>query len=175
MNHDKTDELIVGFYKKDSGKKSVTYPEALDEALCFGWIDGVRRRVDEDSYSIRFTPRKTKSTWSLVNTRRVNELIKLGRMHKTGLGVFKLRDPKRTGIYSFENAPRKLAPEYEKRFRGNRKAWAFFERQPPGYQRLATYWVMSAKQEETRLRRLNLLISNSEKHIRERTVSGGKE
>ncbi|HZE68389.1 MAG TPA: YdeI/OmpD-associated family protein [Pyrinomonadaceae bacterium] len=174
-NHNKTAELTVGFFKKDSGRKSVTYAEALDEALCFGWIDGVRRRVDENSYSIRFTPRKPRSIWSLINTRKVKELIRLGRMHQAGLDAFELRDPTRTGIYSFENAPRKLAPEYEKSFRANKKAWDFFNRQPPGYQRLATYWVMSAKQEQTRLRRLNLLIDNSEKNIRERTVTAGKD
>ena len=174
-NHNKTAELTVGFFKKDSGRKSVTYTEALDEALCFGWIDGVRRRVDENSYSIRFTPRKPRSIWSLINTRKVKELIRLGRMHQAGLDAFELRDPTRTGIYSFENAPRKLAPEYEKSFRANKKAWDFFNRQPPGYQRLATYWVMSAKQEQTRLRRLNLLIDNSEKNIRERTVTAGKD
>ena len=174
-NHNKATELIVGFFKKDSGRKSVTYSEALDEALCFGWIDGVRRRLDENSYSIRFTPRKPRSIWSLVNTRRVEELIRLRRMHQAGLDAFELRDPKRTGIYSFENAPRKFAPDYEKSFRANKTAWDFFNRQPPGYQRLASYWVMSAKQEQTRLRRLNLLIDNSEKNVRERTVTGGKE
>src|SRR5882724_11454029 len=174
-NHNKTAELTVGFFKKDSGRKSVTYTEALDEALCFGWIDGVHRRVDENSYSIRFTPRKPRSIWSLINTRKVKELIRLGRMHQAGLDSFELRDPTRTGIYSFENAPRKLAPEYEKSFRANKRAWDFFNRQPPGYQRLATYWVMSAKQEQTRLRRLNLLIDNSEKNIRERTVTAGKD
>jgi uncharacterized protein YdeI (YjbR/CyaY-like superfamily) len=174
-NHNKTAELTVGFFKKDSGRKSVTYTEALDEALCFGWIDGVRRGVDENSYSIRFTPRKPRSIWSLVNTGKVEELIRLGRMHQAGLDAFELRDPERTGIYSFENAPRKLAAEYEKIFRANKKAWDFFNRQPPGYQRLATYWIMSAKQEQTRLRRLSILISNSEKNIRERTVTGGKE
>jgi uncharacterized protein YdeI (YjbR/CyaY-like superfamily) len=173
-NHNKTAELTVGFFKKDSGKKSVTYTEALDEALCFGWIDGVRRSVDENSYSIRFTPRKPRSIWSLVNTGKVEELIRLGRMHKAGLDAFELRDPERTGIYSFENAPRKFAPEYEKIFRANKRAWDFFNLQPPGYQRLATYWVMSAKQEQTRLRRLSILVSNSEKNIRERTVTGGK-
>ena len=174
-NHKKSPELLIGFYKKDSGKKSITYPEALDEALCFGWIDGVRRSVDNDSYSIRFTPRKGKSIWSLVNTRKANELIRLGRMHQSGLDAFGLRDPKRTGIYSFENAERRLRPEYEQKFQANKKAWEFFQRQPPGYQKLATFWVMSAKQEETRLRRLDTLINNSEQKLRERTLTGGKK
>lgn len=173
-NHDQKNELIVGFHKKDSGKKSMTYSEALDEALCFGWIDGVRRSVDDDSYSIRFTPRKAKSIWSLVNTKRVNELIDLERMHKSGLKAFGRRDPKKTGIYSFENAPLKFSADYEEKFRANKAAWNFFQRQPPGYKKLATYWVMSAKQENTRQRRLSTLISNSAQHLRERTVSGGK-
>ncbi len=165
-NHDKKAELWVGFYKKQSGKPSVTYPEALDEALCYGWIDGVRKSIDEVSYKIRFTPRKAKSTWSLVNTKRVAELKRLGCMRASGLKAFENRDPKRSGIYSFENALRKLDAVYEKKFQSNKRAWAFFQAQPPGYQRTASWWVMSAKKEETRMRRLATLIGESEKGLR---------
>jgi uncharacterized protein YdeI (YjbR/CyaY-like superfamily) len=165
-NHAKETELLVGFYKKDSGKPSVTYPEALDEALCFGWIDGVRRSFGGDAYTIRFTPRKPKSIWSNVNVRHVERLKKEGRMAPPGLKAYELKDPKRTGIYSFENRPRELAPAYEKEFRANKKAWEFFEKQPAGYKRLMVYRVMEAKQEETRQRRLDQLIEASAKGVR---------
>jgi uncharacterized protein YdeI (YjbR/CyaY-like superfamily) len=160
-NHDRETELLVGFHKKASGLKSVTYNEALDEALCFGWIDGVRKNLNETSYTIRFTPRKPRSIWSNINVNHVERLIKEGRMHAAGLEVYARRDPKRTGIYSFENRPRELAPEYEKKFRANKPAWKFFEQQPPGYKRLLIFWVMSAKQETTRTRRLEQLITGS--------------
>lgn len=162
-NHAQEAELIVGFYKKDSGKPSITYPEALDEALCFGWIDGVRRSFGDDTYTIRFTPRKPKSIWSNVNVRHVERLKKEGRMAAAGLKAYELKDPKRTGIYSFENRPRELAPAYQKKFRANKKAWEFFQQQPPGYKRLMIYRVMEAKQEETKLRRLAQLIEASAK------------
>ena len=165
-NHDKETELLVGFHKKDSGKPSITYPEALDEALCFGWIDGVRRSLGDDSYTIRFSPRKPKSIWSNVNVRHVERLKKLGRMAAPGLKAYERRDPKRTGVYAFENVPRELAPAYEKKFRANKKAWQFWEQQPPGYRRLLSFYVMGAKQEETRLRRLQLLINSSAKGVR---------
>ena len=170
-HHDKESELWVGFYKKQSGKPSVTYPEALDEVLCYGWIDGIRKSIDEVSYTIRFT-RKAKSTWSLVNTKRVAELKRLGRMRASGLKAFETRDPKRSGIYSFENAPRKLDAVYEKKFQSNKRAWEFFQTQPPGYQRTASWWVMSAKKEETRWRRLASLIRESEKGVRLGVVTG---
>jgi uncharacterized protein YdeI (YjbR/CyaY-like superfamily) len=160
-NHDQVAELWVGFHKKTSGKKSITYPEALDEALCFGWIDGLRKTIDESSYTIRFTPRKAKSTWSVVNTKRATQLSKLGLMQPAGLEAFALRDPKRSGIYSFETAPRELSALYKTRFRANKKAWEYFQQQPPGYQRVACYWVMSAKREETQMRRLDQLVSES--------------
>jgi len=160
-NHDKKDELLIGFHKKASGKKSITYPEALDEALAFGWIDGVRKSLDDTSYTIRFTPRRPRSIWSLVNKKRVEELTKLGRMKPSGLKAFALRDPKRTGIYAFETTPRELSAEYEKTFRAAKQAWEFFQAQPPGYRRTAIFWVMNAKQEQTRLRRLGQLISDS--------------
>ena len=159
--HDRETELLIGFHKKSSGKKSVTYKEALDEALCFGWIDGVRKNLDETSYTIRFTPRKPRSIWSNINVNHVERLIKEGRMHAAGLDAYARRDPKRTGIYAFENRPREFAPEYEKKFRAHKTAWKFFEQQPPGYKRTIIFWVMSAKQEETRMRRLERLIDES--------------
>jgi uncharacterized protein YdeI (YjbR/CyaY-like superfamily) len=165
-NHDKETELLVGFRKKNSGKPSITYPEALDEALSFGWIDGVRRSLADDSYTIRFSPRKPKSIWSNVNVNHVERLKKLGRMAAPGLRAYELRDPKRTGIYAFENVPRELAPAYEKKFRANKKAWQFWEQQPPGYRRTLSFYVMGAKQEETRLRRLQLLINSSADGVR---------
>ena len=162
-NHEKQTELAVGFHKKSSGKPSITYPEALDEALCFGWIDGVRRNLNETSYSIRFTPRKAKSIWSNVNIKRATELEKLGLMRPPGLRAFQARDPKRSGVYSFENAAREFNPEFEKRFRANKKAWDFFQSEPPYIKRVCKFWVMSAKKEETRLRRLDDLIASSAK------------
>ena len=165
-NHESATELVVGFHKKDSGKKSVTYPEALDEALCFGWIDGVRRSLDEVSYTIRFTPRKPKSIWSNVNVRHVERLLKEKRMAEPGLKAYALRDPKRTGIYAFENTPREFSPEFEKKFRANKSAWEFFQSEPPSIRRTCIFWVMSAKKEETRVRRLEQLIARGEQGIR---------
>ena len=161
-NHDKVEELWVGFYKKDSGKPSLTWPESVDGALCFGWIDGVRKRIDEISYKIRFTPRRPKSIWSAINLKRVEELTKLGLMHESGLKIFQARDPKKSGQYSFEQEkPQQLDEAYEKKLRANKRAWKFFQAQPPWYQRTSSFWVMSAKQEETRLRRLAILIDDS--------------
>src|SRR5262249_49080212 len=137
-----------------------------DEALCFGWIDGVRRNLDEMSYTIRFTPRKPRSIWSLINVKHVERLRKEGRMHAAGLEAFAKRDPKRTGIYAFENRPRELSPEYAKQFARNKAAWEFFQSQPPGYKRTVSFWVMDAKKEETRIRRLEQLIDSSAKGVR---------
>lgn len=160
-HHETARELLVGFYKTGSGQASVTWPESVDEALCFGWIDGVRRRIDDVSYSIRFTPRRPRSIWSVINTRRVAVLTSENRMRVAGLRAFAARDPKRTGVYSFERETAALPPPFEKKFRANRKAWSFFETQPPGYKRLAAYFVISAKQEATRARRLEQLIHDS--------------
>ena len=160
-NHDKATELLIGFHRKASGKKSITYAEALDEALCFGWIDGVRRKLNETSYEQRFTPRKARSIWSLVNVRHVERLKEEGRMHTSGLEAYERRDPKRTGIYAFENRPHQLSPAYEKRFRQNQKAWKFFEEQPPYYKRVVIFRIMEAKKEETQIRRLEELIECS--------------
>lgn len=161
--HASEDELLVGFHKKASGKKSITYAEALDEALCFGWIDGVRRSMNESSYTIRFSPRRSRSIWSLINVKHVQRLQKEGRMHSAGLDAFNQRDPKRTGIYAFENRPRELTPEYEKALRKNKAAWQFFEAQPPGYKRVIAFWILGGKKEETRLRRLQQLIESCAK------------
>jgi uncharacterized protein YdeI (YjbR/CyaY-like superfamily) len=170
-NHAKEKELLVGFYKKASGKPSITYPEALDEALCFGWIDGVRKRFSDDAYVQRFTPRKAKSIWSNVNVRHVERLKKLGRMRPSGLEAYALRDLKKTGIYAYENRPREFSPAYEKKFRANKKAWEFFEKEPPSIRRVCIFWVMSAKQEETRQRRLDQLIESSAKGERRGVIT----
>jgi uncharacterized protein YdeI (YjbR/CyaY-like superfamily) len=166
QHHARADALLVGFYKKESGKPSITWPESVDEALCFGWIDGIRRRIDDIRYSIRFTPRRRGSIWSNVNTKRVAELIKDKRMRPAGVKAFEARDPKKTGIYSFERETATLPAEFEKAFRANTKAWKFWEAQPPGYRRLAAYFVTSAKQDETRRRRLDVLIRDSAQGLR---------
>jgi uncharacterized protein YdeI (YjbR/CyaY-like superfamily) len=164
-SHETAPELLVGFYKKGSGKPSITWPESVDEALCFGWIDGVRRSIDDESYSIRFTPRRARSVWSNVNVNRVAELTKLGRMQAAGLRAFEARDPKRSGIYAYEGEKRKeqekLSPAFVKKFKANAKAWAFFEAQAPYYKRAIARYVMSAKKEETQLKRLARLIDDS--------------
>jgi len=160
-NHEKATELLVGFYKRDSGKPSITWPESVDQALCFGWIDGVRRRIDDVSYSIRFTPRRRGSIWSAINIRRATALTEEGLMSPAGLRAFEARDEKKSAIYSYENRPRTLPPEAEKAFRANKKAWEYFNAQPPWYRRVATHWVVSAKKEETRARRLATLIADS--------------
>lgn len=160
-NHPSVRELWVGFFKKASGKSGITYAEAVDEALCFGWIDGLKKRVDELSYTHRFTPRKPKSNWSRINIQHAGRLKSAGRMTTAGLKAFAGRDPKKSGVYSFENAPRELTPTDEQRFKADRAAWKFFQQQPPGYRRIAIWWVVSAKKDETRLRRLSRLIEDS--------------
>jgi uncharacterized protein YdeI (YjbR/CyaY-like superfamily) len=165
-NHSTSTELLLAFHGKNSGKGGITYAEALDEALCYGWIDGVRKNAGPDRYTIRFTPRKPRSIWSLVNVRHVERLQQLGRMRPPGEKAFAAREATRTGIYSFENRPKTLPPEFEKRFRANRPAWKFFEAQPPGYRRLMVWRVVSAKQEATRLRRLEQLIAASAARLR---------
>lgn len=162
-NHAGVAVLWLAFYKRDSGRPSITYPEALDEALCYGWIDGVRKAVDDVSYTIRFTPRKPDSIWSMVNIRRVGELTKLGRMMPPGIAAFELRDEEKARRYSYENHQRALGDVYEKKFRASKKAWQFYEAQAPWYRRTSSFWVTSAKQEETRLRRLEQLIACSAK------------
>jgi uncharacterized protein YdeI (YjbR/CyaY-like superfamily) len=162
-SHRHCEELWVGFNKKSSGKPSITYPEAVDQGLCFGWIDGVRKKVNDDAYTVRFTPRKPKSQWSAVNIKKVEKLSAAGRMRPAGIQAFEgAGDQSRK--YSYEQ--RKDSSFYkhdERRFRANRKAWDFFQAQPPWYRRTATFWVVSAKQEETRQRRLATLIADSER------------
>ena len=161
-NHATAQELWIGFYKKKLMRKGITYPEALDEALCFGWIDGIRKSVDDISYTNRFTPRKQKSNWSEVNIKRVGELIKLRRMKTSGLEAFAKRDENKSQQYSYEQRHRPLDTEYEKKLKANKTAWEFFRLQTPSYRKTSSFWVMSAKQEETRLKRLTALIKDSE-------------
>jgi uncharacterized protein YdeI (YjbR/CyaY-like superfamily) len=158
-HHGAAAELFVLFHRKASGKGGITYQEALDEALCFGWIDGVRKNTDRDSYTIRFTPRRPRSTWSLVNVRHAERLIAAGRMRATGLRAFRSREAKRTGTYSFEQRPRSLPAPLEATFREDAMAWAHWGEQPPGYRRTATWWVVSAVRDETQRKRLSKLVS----------------
>lgn len=160
-NHDKASEISVGFRKRKTGLPSITYQEALDGALCYGWIDGVRNSIDETSYRIRFTPRKKGSIWSAVNIARIAELTRLGLMQPAGRSVFEGRDPTKAKRYSHEQQDHQFSTLYEKRFRANRKAWNYFQSQPPSYRKPAGWWVMSAKREETRERRLAILIADS--------------
>lgn len=160
-HHATAKELWVGFYKVKSGKGGMVYRQALDEALCYGWIDGMVRRVDEDCYAQRFTPRRTDSTWSRINVRRVQELTAEGRMRPPGIEAFERRAEDRTGGYSSEQPDVRLSRAHERTFKASPEAWAFFRAQPPSYRRVATWWVMSAKREETRVRRLLQLISTS--------------
>ncbi|MDP8979031.1 MAG: YdeI/OmpD-associated family protein [Acidobacteriota bacterium] len=160
--HDQKLELWVGFHKKGSRKPSITWPESVDEDLCFGWIDGVRKRIDDSSYVIRFTPRKRGSIWSSVNVKRVEELTGLGRMRPEGIRAFEDRKESKSGIYSYEQkTDSRLAEEDEKWFRANRKAWEFFQAQAPSYRRLMIWRVISAKKVETRKKRLEALIGES--------------
>jgi len=161
-NHASEAELWVGFYKVGTGRPSITWPESVDEALCFGWIDGLRKKLDDESYVIRFTPRKPTSNWSAKNLSRIEELIAEGRVRPAGLAIYEARDPDKSRVYSFERRKEaKLDAEQEQRFRANEAAWEFFQSQPPGYRRTSIHWVISAKREETRTRRLNTLIEDS--------------
>lgn len=160
-HHTSSKELLVGFYKRGSGKASITWPESVDEALCVGWIDGIRKSVDEVSYTIRFTPRKAGSIWSAVNIKRVEALSQAGRMLPAGLAAFAKRKEARSGVYAYEQRGQGLSTEYERQLKANRRAWEFFRAQPPWYQRTASWWVISAKREETRLKRLAQLIDDS--------------
>jgi uncharacterized protein YdeI (YjbR/CyaY-like superfamily) len=178
-NHATTVELLVGFHKVDSGRPSVTYQEALDEALAFGWIDGVRRRIDEFSYSIRFTRRRARSIWSNVNIKRVGELIAAGRMAPPGLAAFERRDANRSGIYSYEATapppPEAFGERELAKFQAHKRAWAFFEAQAPYYKKLMVRRTMSAKREETREKRLAQLIDYSKRGERIPLLGVGTE
>lgn len=171
-HHQSVAELWVGFYNKQSGKGGLTYQEALDQALCFGWIDGIRKKVDEERYTNRFTPRKARSNWSLVNIERVRTLSADGLITEAGLAAFERRDAERARRYSYERQRPKLSPDSERAFRSNRRAWTFFTAQPPGYRRLAIYWVVSARRDETRRRRLATLIDRSAGGRRIGTATG---
>lgn len=161
-NHKKETVLLVGYYKVGSGKQSMTWSQSVDHALCFGWIDGVRKSIDRDSYYIRFTPRKTTSIWSAVNIAKVKELTKQGQMQPSGLSAFNFRQEHKSKIYAFENAEVKLSPAFEKQFKANKTAWSYFQSLAPSYRKTSTNWVMSAKQESTMIKRLNELIKDSE-------------
>ena len=161
-NHDKEKELLVGYYKKSTGKPSITWSESVDQALCFGWIDGIRKSLDETSYTNRFTPRRPGSIWSAINIKKVEELIKKGLMHPAGLEAFNKRDEKKSHIYSYERNIAQLDKNSEKLFKQNKKAWKFFQSQPPSYQKPVISWVMSAKHDETKQKRLTTLIKDSE-------------
>jgi uncharacterized protein YdeI (YjbR/CyaY-like superfamily) len=160
-HHAKSKELWVGFYKKDSGKPSITWPESVEEALCFGWIDGIRKRIDDASYQIRFTPRKPSSTWSTVNIKIAQRLIEQQRMQSAGLKAFVARTENRSGIYAYEQRSPELAAKYTRKLKRNSAAWKFFQAQPPSYRKMINWWVTSAKQEETRTKRLDKLIEAS--------------
>jgi uncharacterized protein YdeI (YjbR/CyaY-like superfamily) len=151
-------ELLVGFYKAASGKRSITWSESVDEALCFGWIDGVRKRIDDVSYTIRFSPRRASSIWSAINTRRARDLMDQGRMTPAGQAAFKAKRANTSGVYSYENRPATLVQPYASMLARNAAARKFFEAQTPSYKRTATWWIVSAKKEETRLKRLEELI-----------------
>jgi uncharacterized protein YdeI (YjbR/CyaY-like superfamily) len=159
-NHESADELLVGFYRKESGRPSITWPESVDQALCFGWIDGVRHSIDDVSYSIRFTPRKERSRWSAVNIARAQELTEAGLIQPAGLAAFQRRDPTKDAKYSYGRGDAELPASYARLLAANQRAHAFFQAQPPGYRKTVTWYVISAQKEETRLKRLQRLIDD---------------
>ncbi len=173
-HHAREAELWVGFYKTNTGKPSMTWPESVDQALCFGWIDGIRKSIDAESYMIRFTPRRKGSIWSAVNARRAEQLIAEGLMKPAGARAFAGRDEKKTARYSFEREHVELPPEHLKSFRKNRRAWEFFQAQPPSYRKTMMWWVVSAKQAATQQRRLAKLIADSEAGERIESMHPGK-
>jgi uncharacterized protein YdeI (YjbR/CyaY-like superfamily) len=174
-NHASAAELTVGFHRISTGKKSITYPQALDEALCFGWIDGVRHSPGDGVYTIRFTPRKTKSNWSFINIRRAKELIRLKRMTPAGFKAFEKREERQAMRHSEQRKNSKFSPAQSKNFRANATAWKFFQAQPPSYRSVCTFWVVSAAKVETRERRLQQLISDSAAGRRIRMLANTKK
>jgi uncharacterized protein YdeI (YjbR/CyaY-like superfamily) len=162
-NHATATELWVGFYKRDSGKPSITWPDSVDQALCFGWIDGIRKRVDEISYQIRFTPRRRDSIWSATNIKRAKELARQKQMRPIGLKAFAARIENKSGVYSYEQRNTQLKQPYAKLLKKNEAAWKFFETQPPSYRKMIGWWIISARKEQTRMARLAKLISESVK------------
>jgi uncharacterized protein YdeI (YjbR/CyaY-like superfamily) len=173
QHHDSESELWVGYYKKATGKPSITWPESVDEALCYGWIDGVRRSIDEAAYKIRFTPRRPGSLWSRLNLERAAALIEEGRMAPAGLAAYEARDPEKQAASASDLDEVGLSAEQEKEFRKLPAAWAFWTAQPAGYRKLATWWVVSAKREETRARRLATLIEDSANGLRIKELRRG--
>ena len=165
-HHEKETELIVGFYKVDSGKPSMSWSQSVDQALCFGWIDGVRKSIDKESYSIRFTPRRNTSNWSAINIKKIEDLTKTGLMKPAGLKAFSLRKENKSEIYSYENDTTFLDSNYEIQFRENKNAWDFFLKQAPSYRKAIMRWIMSAMQERTRQSRLEKTIKESEQQKR---------
>lgn len=160
-HHQKETELLVGFYKVNSKKPSMSWSESVDQALCFGWIDGVRKSIDEESYTIRFTPRKKSSIWSAINIQKIEDLTKAGLMTPEGQKAFDLRSEERSRIYSHEKEPAVLDPEFEKQFKANKIAWDYFNQQAPSYKKVMIHWITSAKQEKTRISRLEKAINIS--------------
>lgn len=160
-HHQTATELLVGFYKVNSKKPSMSWSESVDQALCFGWIDGVRKSIDEESYTIRFTPRKKTSIWSAINIKKVEELTKAGLMKEAGQKAFDLRSEERSRIYSHEKDPAVLDSEFEKQFKANKTAWEYFNQQAPSYKKVMIHWIMSAKQKKTRVSRLEKTINVS--------------
>ncbi len=161
QHHATEREAWIGYYRKSVPRTSIRYPEAVDEALCFGWIDGIGYSITDEIYANRFTPRRKRSTWSAANVRRVGELRGEGRMHPSGLAAFEARTTDRTGIYSYENRPADLPDAYRELLQANPAALRYWEGQTPGYRRTATWWVVSAKREQTREKRLATLIADS--------------
>lgn len=179
-NHLKEKELLVGFYKVGSGKKSINWSESVDQALCFGWIDSVRRSIDDESYSIRFTPRKVSSIWSNINLKKMKELEEKKLIFPAGYEIYNKRkeiflEPKGSGAYNFENPVMTLSPEFEKIFKKNKQAWNWFQKSTPSYKKTVERWVMHAKQEATRLKRLNELIDDSSNERKIKQVDYGKK
>lgn len=165
-NHETATDLWVGFHRKRTGRPTITWQELVDQELCFGWIDSVRYGLDGDRSAQRITPRRKRSVWSAVNIKRFGELVEMGLVHPSGHAAFERRDEARSRLYSYENRARGFDEATEATFRKKKKAWAFFESQAPSYRRVAAFWVMSAKRDETRKRRLEKLIECSQRGSR---------
>lgn len=171
QNHDKETELLVGLYKKNSGKENMSWSELVDQVLCYGWIDGKSKSIDGEKWCIRITPRKPTSIWSAVNINKMEVLTKAGLMKPPGLEAFTKRTESKSKIYSHESAPKTLLPAYEKKFKANKKAWDFFNAQPPGYRKTVIHIIMGAKQEKTQISRLESVIADSEAGLRWKQVA----
>lgn len=166
QNHEKEKELLLGFYKLHTKKPSVTWSESVDAAICFGWIDGIRKSINEESYYIRFTPRNPKSNWSAVNIEKFEKLTKAGLMHQKGIEAFNKKIAERSKIYSYERKNVKLSENLEDEIKKNKKAWKYFNDLPPSIKQISSHWIMSAKKEETKKSRLKILIESSEQNLR---------